>query len=67
MKDVTLSAFAVFFCQSPSFLAYRDTFEFLKQQGVVEAFCDFANSLLIVVNWVELSIANDKGEITYRC
>ena len=94
MKDIALSAFGVFFCQSPSFLAYqrlmqeargsnngktlfgiqklptdtqvrnlldpvdpkllwpayRRTFEYLQEQGVVETFRSFANTLLVAVD-----------------
>jgi len=94
MRDIGMSAFAVFFCQSPSFLAFqrlmrqahgidntstmfgvqqiptdnqirnvldavdpkllrpafRRAFEYLQNQGVVESFRSFANTLLISVD-----------------
>jgi len=94
MQDIGLSAFGVFFCQSPSFLAHQnlmqqaqgtnnahtlfgvevlptdnhvralldpvdpkslggvfgDTFEYLREQGVVEGFRGFGNTLLVAVD-----------------
>jgi hypothetical protein len=94
MRDIGLSAFGVFFCQSPSFLShqalmqqvrgvnnantlfgvdvlptdnhirwlldavdpknlhavYRGTFEYLQQQGVVEHFRSFGNTLLVALD-----------------
>lgn len=91
LHNIAMSAFSVFFCQSPSFLAFQrlmqqahgmnnaanlfgvhdiptdnqirnildtidpsffgpvfhDTFEYLKEQGVVESFRSFANTLLV--------------------
>lgn len=94
MRDIGLSAFGVFFCQSPSFLShqkliqqsqgtnnastlfgveglptdnhvrnmldpvdpknlramFRDTFGYLQQQGVVEGFRSFGNTLLVALD-----------------
>jgi len=94
MQDIGLSAFGVFFCQSPSFLShqrlmqqaqgtnnahtlfgvevlptdnhiralldpvdpktlrgvFRDTFGYLQQQGVVERFRGFGNTLLVALD-----------------
>jgi hypothetical protein len=48
MKDIALSAFAVFFCQSPSFLTHQNLME--QAQGEVESFRSFANTLLVAID-----------------